>query len=392
NYVPDGFGRIGNAFVAGATDEGVLSTNGSSVSKWAMGAWGPTFLPDNPLGNSYTGIRATYVYENQIHPHIIDGVMTSVGRELNMGQIYFLRALFNFEIISRFGGYPIVLKELNASENISIPRSTYDECVRYIEDLCDKAIERLPVSVSAANLGQATKGAAMALKSRLLLYAASPLFNDPSNPSDDLMHGAYTEEKWKKSAETSAKVINLKNSQGNTLYTLSSNRYNLFLSISDPEIIFNKLSAPSNALERLNAPVGLQNGRGGTCPTLDLVDAYPMKNGTTFDWNNTTMSKEPFANRDPRFENDILYNGAKYIGNYEIATYEGGVDRQGIYATKTSFYLRKFMSNDVNWWGTQALTNHSFILFRHAEILLNYAEAMNEAYGPDNDQVNYGMT
>ncbi len=392
-YVPNGFGRIGgSAFVSSATDESVYSPTGTMVSKWATGSWGPTYLPDNPLKNAYDGIRATFVYQNQIHPNIISEVMSEKGKDKNMGQIYFLRALFNFQIFMRFGGYPIVLKEITNSSKIEIPRATIDNSAEYITSLCDSAIASLPVTVSNADLGRATKGAAMAIKSRLLLYLASPLYNDPTKNEDSPMNGKYDTNKWIKAAESASAIINLKDESQRQVYKLNPKRNLVFSSIQDNEIIFNKLSATSYTLEYLNAPVGLQSGRGGNCPTLNLVDSYEMINGTDFDWNNAEMSKQPFINRDPRFYEDILYNTVKYINGYVVNTAENGDDLSGIYATRTGFYLRKFMNNNSRWWGTTASVNHSFILFRYAEVLLNYAEAMNEAYGPDADPLSYGLT
>lgn len=391
-YIPNGFGRIGNAFVACASDEAVFAVSGSSVSKWAMGGWNPIFIPDNPLDNSYSGIRATFVYENEIQPLISEGVMSSVGKEQIMGQIYFIRAYLNFQILCRFGGYPIADKVIEAAKVINIPRTNFDESVEYISSLCDLAIERLPLSVDNANLGRATQGAARALQSRLRLYAASKLFNDPENPDNNMQHGAYSAAKWELAAQKAAEIINLKDEKGAKKYTLANNRKKLFDAINDPEIIFNKLSAPSYQLEQLNAPPSLRDGKGGSCPTLDLVNAYGTNNGLAFDWNNPDMNSDPFKNRDPRFYEDILYNGASYIANHIVETSEGGSDTQGIYATKTGFYLRKFMNDEARWWGTTVTVNHSFIIFRYTEVLLNYAEAMNEAYGPDEDPKGYGLT
>jgi len=117
-----------------------------------------------------------------------------------------------------------------------------------------------------------------------------------------------------------------------------------------------------------------------------------MENGELFNWDNEAMAENPFSSREPRFYEDILYNGSKYIGGYTVNTAQGGEDLKGIYATRTGFYLRKFMNVNARWWGTTSAVNHSYIIFRFAEILLNYAEAMNEAYGPDSDPNGYGLT
>lgn len=391
-YVSGGFGKVGNAFISSVTDESVFSPNGTTMSKWATGSWGPTFLPDNASPNAYKGIRATFVYQNQIHPNIMDAVMAEEGRMKSLGQIYFLRALFNFQIFQRFGGFPIVLEEIASDKSISIPRSTLDSSVDYIVSLCDSAAALLPLTVDDANIGRATKGAALAIKSRLLLYAASPLYNNATSPDDSFTHGKYDIDKWKKAAKAAFDVINLQDVGNQPVYGLHVSRTEVFSSIKNKEIIFNKISTPNYNLEYLNAPTGLQSGRGGNCPTLNLVDAYDMSSGLPFDWDSEPMAANPFQNRERRFYEDILYNGASYIGGYIVNTAVGGNDLIGIYATRTGFYLRKFMNNNTRWWGTTSAVNHSFILFRYAEMLLNYAEAMNEIYGPDVDSENYGMS
>lgn len=102
------------------------------------------------------------------------------------------------EILKRFGGYPLVKTVLTTSDDLNIPRSTYDECVDYIVDLCGQAAELLPITYATNQLGRATKGAALALKARTLLYAASPLFNDPTQVDDTFEHGKYDASKWEK--------------------------------------------------------------------------------------------------------------------------------------------------------------------------------------------------
>lgn len=386
-YLPDGYNRLGgNSMVASATDEAVHATRNSEAELWGTGSWGttPSTLRDDAFAKSYTGIRATYVYTEEIDPNIIDGVMSKDDRDANYGQAIFIRALLNFELLKRYGGYPIVKHALKADEDLNIPKSSYDECVKYISDLCDEAQAVLKVSYSAAgDFGRATKGAAMALKARLLLYAASPL----NNPSNDIT-------KWQAAAAASAAIINLE-SGGTKVYDLytGGSGYDAFFNTlsGNKEIIFSKIETNSNTYERLNGPVSITGGEGGTNPTLDLVNAYEMIDGTPFDWNNPNHAADPFANRDPRFAKSILFNGSKWMNNTTIETFEGGKDKVGNKATRTGFYLRKFLSVNARWNAPVGTANHSFPLFRYGEVLLNYAEAMNEAYGPD-DPATYGMT
>lgn len=393
SLMPVGYNRLsGSSMVASATDEAVHAVRGSGAELWGTGSWGPSALYDNTFSNCYTGIRRSFDYEEQIKPLIQDFVLTPAGQDLLLGQVLFLRALYNFELLKRFGGYPIVLKALQVTDDLNIPRSTYDESVKYISDLCDQAAALLPVSHATTQLGRATKGAALALKARMLLYSASPLFNDPSKTADNVEHGAYDATKWASAAAASAAVINLKNGAA-AAYTLYA-AYDAFFYTLNPntEIILSQMTAANNTVESLNGPVGITGGGGGTCPSLDLVNDYEMKTGIPFDWNNPVHAAAPFTLRDPRFDKSILYNGATWIKGWVLQTYEGGLDKVGTKATRTSFYLRKFLNVAASWNAPAATTYHCFPLFRYGEVLLNYAEAMNEAYGPDVDPQAFGMT
>lgn len=386
-YVPDGYNRLGgNSMVASATDEAVNATRNSEAELWGTGSWGTTSstLRDDAFATSYQGIRATYVYTEEIDPNIIEAIMPKVERESNYGQAIFIRALLNFELLKRYGGYPILKHKLKVNEDLNIPKSSYDECVKYISDLCDTAQTVLKINYSSAgDFGRATKGAAMALKARLLLYAASPL----NNSGGDIA-------RWQAAAAASAAIINFQ-SGGSKVYDLynGGSGYDAFFNTlaGNKEIIFSHMALNSNTYERLNGPVSITNGEGGTNPTLDLVDSYERIDGTPFDWSNPVHSANPFADRDPRFAKSILFNGANWMNNTTIETFDGGKDDIGNKATRTGFYLRKFLSINARWNAPIGTANHSFPLFRYGEVLLNYAEAMNEAYGPDNPST-YGIT
>ncbi len=379
-YVPTGYNRLGrNSMVAAATDEAVQGPRNSEAELWGAGFWGttPLTLHDDSFGESYVGIRATYVYSDEIHPNIIDAVMSKSDRDIQYGQVLFIRALLNFELLKRYGGYPIVKSLLKADDNLNIPKNSYDECVQYISALCDEATVLLPATYATADFGRATKGAAMSLKARLLLYAASPLNNT-----------AGTVSKWQAAATASAAVINLKTY---SLYTAGTGYEAFFSTLAgNSEIIFLKNEVPSNTIERLNGPVSLAGGEGGTNPTLDLVNAYERIDGTPFNWNDPAQAANPFLNRDPRFAKSILYNGVSWMGT-TIETFDGGKDKIGTKATRTGFYLRKFLVASARWTAPIGTANHSFPLFRYGEVLLNYAEAMNEAVGPDNPGT-FGLT
>ncbi len=396
SFLPDGYNRLsGSSMVASATDEAVHAVRGSGAERWGTGSWGPNALYDNAFTNCYIGIRRSYVFEEQIFPFIEDHVMTSIGRDVVKGQVLFLRAMYNFELLKRFGGYPIVLKALQTDEDLNLPRNTYDECTNYIVGLCDEAAGLLPVAYATNQLGRATKGAALALKARVLLYAASPLVNDPAKTADTPENGKYDPAKWEKAAEAAAAVINLKNGTAPAyeLYSATTG-YDAFFYVLNPnkEIILSKMATANNTIERLNGPVSITGGEGGTCPSLNLVNDYEMKTGVPFDWNNPAHAATPFANRDPRFDKSILFNGAKWMNNMTVETFDGGKDKLGNKATRTGFYLRKFLNVNARWNAPTGTTFHCFPLFRYGEVLLSYAEAMNEAYGSEADPKGYGLT
>lgn len=391
-FLPDGYNRFdeNTSMLASSTDEAVHAVVGSGMQRWGEGGWSPADLLDNPLNKCYTGIRRSFIFEEEILPLVDNNVMGEFGKKLCLGQIYFLRAYYNLEILKRFGGYPLVKTVLTTSDDLNIPRSTYDECVDYIVDLCGQAAELLPITYATNQLGRATKGAALALKARTLLYAASPLFNDPTQVDDTFEHGKYDGSKWEKAAEAAAAVIKL-NTYG--LYTDGKGYEDFFYTLDkNNEIILSRMCAAHNDVERLNGPVSITNGEGGTCPSLNLVNDYEMIDGKAFDWNNPEHAANPFANRDPRFEKSILYNGSTWMNNMVVETFTGGKDFTGVKATRTGFYIRKFCNISASWNAPIGKAFHCFPLLRYGDLLLMYAEAMNEAYGPDTDSKGYGLT
>lgn len=391
-FLPDGYNRFdeNTSMLASSTDEAVHAVVGSGMQRWGEGGWSPADLLDNPLNKCYTGIRRSFIFEEEILPLVDNNVMGEFGKKLCLGQIYFLRAYYNLEILKRFGGYPLVKTVLTTSDDLNIPRSTYDECVDYIVDLCGQAAELLPITYATNQLGRATKDAALALKARTLLYAASPLFNDPTQVDDTFEHGKYDASKWEKAAEAAAAVIKL-NTYG--LYTDGKGYEDFFYTLDkNNEIILSRMCAAHNDVERLNGPVSITNGEGGTCPSLNLVNDYEMIDGKAFDWNNPEHAANPFANRDPRFEKSILYNGSTWMNNMVVETFTGGKDFTGVKATRTGFYIRKFCNISASWNAPIGKAFHCFPLLRYGDLLLMYAEAMNEAYGPDTDSKGYGLT
>lgn len=386
-----GFHRVSNAMLASACDEADHADVNSEIQKFNMGIWNAASNPEDAWGYFYQGIRRANLflegsedYKNIVYRDTVD-VSNKANYQYQVrdvawlrAEIRFLRAFYHFELLKRYGGIPIMEHSENDYETLkNIARSSFDESVAFIESECDAVVPELKETWVGFDSdrwrGRVTKGAAMALKSRLLLYAASPLHN----PGND-------KAKWAKAAKAAHDVIALNR------YSLHSDYKALFRlgngSDGNPEVIFAQNGWSRNDFEKYNYPIGYdQGGQGSTSPTQNLVDAYEMKAtgmpigepGSGYDPNN------PYAGRDPRLGMSILTN-ATMFKNRPVEAWVGGLDGLGrTKATTTGYYIRKFVDESLNL--TQNSSSiHTWILFRHAEILLNYAEAANEAFGPEN--------
>ncbi len=294
------------------------------------------------------------------------------------GELQFIRAFRYHDLIRNYGGVVLMGdKVLNLEDNLQdeslFKRATLKESIDYAVAQLDEAAASLPVN-NDGNwlLGRATKGAALALKARLLLYAASPL---------------YATGTWAAAATAAQAVIALNK------YNIYQDGYGKLFQTTDNnnEIIFARLytkNANHTHLEIANGPNGY-GGWGGNLPMQNLVDDYRMMDGTTITEPGTSYDPtHPYDNRDPRFYATVLYNGATYRGATIETFTPGGKDSkdgpENWNTSKTGYYLRKFMNDAYplqNPWGNAGF--QPWIYFRYAEVLLNYAEAANEAYGPD---------
>jgi len=327
-------------------------------------------------GRSYRGIRDCNYALNSINSLNI----STQHKNYLIGELQFIRAFRYQDLIRNYGGVVLVGNKVysltdNLSDSSMFQRSSIKDCIAYTVAQLDSAAQLLPISNDGNiwQLGRATKGAALALKSRLLLYAASPLYNVGT---------------WQDAAAAALAVINLNK------YSLQNDYGSLFIdqSMSSPEIIFGRqytIVARHVCMEIANGPNGY-DGWAGNTPLQNLVDAYQMNNGKDItDPTSGYDPQNPYLNRDNRFYTTILYNGATYRNSTIDAFIPGGKDSKdgpsNWNTTKTGYYLRKFMNDNNpidNPWSSAG--QQPWIYMRYAEILLNYAEAQNEAVGPDN--------
>ncbi len=382
-YLPRTGNRVGDDYLDAATDDAISSNPANvSVQQLAMGTYTSESYQDNQWALNYKGIRQANIFINNIDKVPLRGKISN-GTSFNRvwkAEAKFLRAIFYFELVKRHGGVPLLMdKVFQINDNIEVPRNTFQECIDYLVSECDMIKDSLRVDpFNLTFYGRPTKAAAMALKARVLLYAASPLYNggniDPANPLTG--YTDYSVERWEKAGQAAKDVMDL------SLFSLDPEFKNVFITRNN-ERIFSKQGANNTGVENANGPIGYSVGinNGRTSPTQELVDAFGMANGQAVDESN------PYAGRDKRFYATIFYNGAMWL-NRPVQTYEGGADKPGgtKQQTRTGYYSRKFMGN-FETANSYSNVNHDHILFRYAEILLNYAEARNEALNEPDQQV-----
>lgn len=298
-------------------------------------------------------------------------------------EVRFLRALYYYELVRRFGGVVLLgeavaesYDELNDDE-FDKGRSSFVECANYIIAECDALIEAeaLPLLDAGADQGRPNGTAVKALKCKTLLLLASPVYND------EITEGSVEQKEYWKAVAATAEDIALDR-------IFSFGPYDKYDGTS-PEVILGYRHKNTNLLEQINFPIGCEgvSAIGSTNPTQNLVDAYRMKNGMKIDEAGSGYSAaNPYVNRDDRFEQTIIYNGMDWnernLIPRTIEIYKGGrdgMDRD--FGTKTGYYLKKFMNTSLDLRQGQG-SNREWPIFRFADIILIWAEAVNEVWGP----------
>jgi starch-binding outer membrane protein, SusD/RagB family len=410
SYIQGGFNRISSAFLDAATDDGMCTVNGSSIHRLSRGFVTSSNAIEGCWNQSYQGIRqALYVQKNLMEqPLVLNNKTEDQVLQIKLvycGEMYALRALYEFDLLRHYGGYPIINKyySLDDPEIAKIGRNKFEDCVANILSLCDSAAKYLDVEPigGTGGYGRMTKGMAMAIKAKTLVYAASPLFNQPGNSNPLIGYtgaaDADVKARWEAAAAACNDVINLKKASGALKYTLYANYEKLFVTCPNDEYIVFNAASKSNGLENSQYPPSIsKSSGGGTVPTQEFVDAFSMANGT--DYVRSTPSTQ-YTGRDPRFNVIVGYNGSAYGPRGTIYSKTGtGATADALNAvvnksTNTGYYLRKFLDTNVNFSiANPATTFHLFPIIRLADIYLLYAEAMNQAYGVDADPKGYLLT
>ncbi|MDN5217252.1 RagB/SusD family nutrient uptake outer membrane protein [Fulvivirgaceae bacterium BMA12] len=387
NDTPAGFGRGFHwALWSSVSDETVYSNDDQTylVQRGQMTPSNFGFM-STAWARGYRAIRDVNLALENIDTD--DSPFSQEVREQLVAELHFIRANRYFDLLKGFGEIPIVGDRVTSLDDDDFSdlfdRKEIAEVVSYIESELDAAIAVLP----ADNGARATRGAAMAIKARLLLYAASPLYTDEVNDP----------QKWQDAADAAQAVMDLnKYSLVTGLDTDPAENYRqLFLQQRETsEDIFMRFYLETSTsggraipIERMNGPNG-SGGWGGNCPMQNFVDDFEMSNGLSIDDPASGYDpQDPYVDRDPRFYASVVFNGSMIRDRAYESFLPGGRDspdgNEPWNTSPTGYLMRKFIREDItlNDWNNMGTTPWRYI--RYAEILLNYAEAKNEASGPD---------
>jgi len=372
----------------------------------------------------YKRIRATNVALENLASATFDPSLVDRLK----GESYFLRAHCHNQLLRYYGGVPIIKSTyaLNTPD-FSVPRNTYAECVDAIVGDLDSAALLLNGKTMA--LGRATKEAAMALKSRVLLYAASDLHDIPTAKTKSALIAGFSNPellgytsgdrvtRWTTARDAAKAVIDLGEFGYKLDLTAPSSKdvaiadyTNVYLSRGggEKETILAKyyINASTDDWGSWYVRNQSMNGYHGwtsTEPTQNLVDDYEMMDGTKFDWNNPVQAAAPYENRDPRFYASIFYDGTKWkprttdgagtdpygevqFGTYEVGTAGSATTYFGLdtrnssienwNGTRTGYSIRKFSNDNMSLVDMNNRQQVPSITIRYTEIVFNYIEAL----------------
>ncbi|MCD7936825.1 MAG: RagB/SusD family nutrient uptake outer membrane protein [Tannerellaceae bacterium] len=358
----------------------------------------------------YKAIRKCNLFIERVRDVPLDSDQTE-GSRVNLenrliAECRFFRAYFYWELCLRYGGVPLITKSLEVEDDsvISIPRTDLKECFAFILTELAECLTDLQDDndkFQDTDYGRITQAINEALQSRIKLYLASPRYQNL---------GLVT---WADAAESAKNFIENWGhaSDKDKTYTLFTGETETGKNYStaitrravdgNPEVIFWRNGGTEGWWPE-ESPVGF-GGYGGLTPSQNLVDMYDMLDGSSpfaeYDETGAPVynaagipainsasiysDNNPYNSRDPRFERTVLYNGAIWW-NRAIDTSDGGTDNPtgNAYATSTGYYNRKYMDDSQTHYLNGGSMYRNWIYIRYAEILLNYAEALNEVSGP----------
>ena len=413
-----------------ATDDAVTNLTSSAYLNMATGSWASDNNPMSQWDNCKDGIQYVNLFLSKVEK--VKWAPSAASKQLMFvdrlkGEAFGLRALFYYYLLQAHGGYaddgvlygvPLLTTPEDGSSDFNLPRATFAECVNQCFADCDSAMIYLPVdyedieseadippvysalgaNVSGYNLVFGTKSKnlmsgkiAEAIKAQVALLAASPAFREQS--------GVTSAQAASLCANVLKRIGGLEgfDPTGRTWY---KNKSKIDASAEMPEILWREDRVKNTAQERENFPPTLY-GLGRVNPSQNLVDAFPMVSGLPItDPNSGYDPQNPYAKRDPRLADAILYNGTTFrkaeiiTGTYPNDKNETDDNLNSIStSTRTGYYLKKLLRDDVSPLSSSIIEQfHIYPRIRYTEIFLAYAEAANDAWGPKADPKGIGYT
>ena len=385
------FGFYSGAVLGAATDEAEYAYSGGAIETFYNGTWSPVNTPAGAWRSCYRAISNCNLYLERFTGLTFPELEMNADYKPQMYrynnyryEVRCLRAYYYFLLVRQYGDVPFSDHVLTADESNALPRTPAQDIFDYIIAECDAVKDsiiadyaNLPADVAlpaeSPETGRVNRLTVLALKARAALYAASPLFNPTGDK--ELWHRAALANKELLDAADAAKMKLIDDYA--KLWT--KNNYKDATS----EIIFGRRAdRESSSMETSNFPAGLENCKGGNCPTQNLVDAYEMVDGKPWDQSAFYDPANPCANRDPRLAATIAVNGETGWPAWNeapLATFQGGANGEPVNGgTPTGYYLKKYCQGDIDPRSnsTNKSAYHTWITFRLGEFYLNYAEAV----------------
>jgi len=390
--------RFGGGGLDASTDEAEGAGMGSinTFIQFATGTVNSNIITKDAWTISYTNIRrANILLKNLQNARFGENIKIRSKAEAR-----FLRAYYYFVLLEHYAGIPLMGDSVFlATDAIPAKRNSYKDCVDYIVSELDAAAEDLPWEQVGENYGRINKAACYGLKSRVLLYAASPLFNGQNltanaDLGDVVGYPSADASRWQKAEDAAMQVMQ------SGAYKLHVNNspelgygfYQVFQIRKNVEYLLAKMQDSNRDLEGIWNPPTFGVSNPGAYPYLETVNIFGMNNGLPIeDPNSGYDPKQPYKNRDPRLANTVTRDQSLvyhrdgfarrpvniYIDKTNPNNVTSGQD--AIYkGTPTGYYTYKMVNRDVaaDWFNT--VTPRCLPIIRYAEILLNYAEARNE--------------
>ena len=377
---------------AGATDEAEACANWYDPQKWNNASVSPDNTDDPRFSHRFTAIRKVTVMLDRVDE--VPDITKEYANQLK-AESKFIRALNYFEMFKRYGGVPIIDHRLQLDENLKIPRSSVEDVVNFIVKDCDEAIPDLPINQLGALRGRATRGAALALKARTLLYAASDLFNtdrpylDFGTNNKLICYGNKDKERWKLAADAAKKVLDWAKEANCYLITdqgIDGNYRYSWQTYDNSEIIFAEKS--SDAMGKYTWPWSAISpptvypgnaGQSGVTVTLNLVSKYEDRLGNKVDWNGGNDLQAKMASLDYRFSQTVVGNLMRWNSEFpKLQLWQDSGNGPGADANTCygGFWLHKLYPEEISESVWKKVPNST--LYQLNEAYLNYAEALNE--------------